>query len=453
MRVMSTFSGISAASVAWKPLGWEFVAYSEPSAFPCHVLNVRCDATAPKYLPEGKDFDRKKYKHIVGGTIPNYGDITQITDEDLKALGPVDILEGGSPCQSFSVAGARAGLQDARGNLALAFVNLVNRMKKYNGLRFVVYENVPGILSHVDNPFGCLLGALAGDEEPLLSAGGKWPNAGNIASTDVNASWRVLDAQYFGVPQRRKRVFLVASLRNELDTGEVAFIEKGEGWLAHANKAKRQEAVAAGSGDTGSLIANILTDSSVTTTEDPKKSYALTVQQGHDPQIVIHSIINSGKFNGGGPMVSDSGTMFTLVAGHVHGVIHPETVGTLMASGAGTERVASAGNELDYVIIHPTETVGTLMTHSGASKHIDVEHLVIHDDIEKRMTPQYIVRRLMPLETERLQGFPDNWTDVPFEGKPVSDLHRYRACGNSMATVCMAYVGWQLQETLKGTAA
>nr|WP_316654834.1 DNA cytosine methyltransferase [uncultured Gellertiella sp.] len=110
LRVFSTFSGISAATAAWSPLGMEMVGYCEPSAFPAHVLAARCKATAPKYLPDGPDFDRKKYRGIAGGSVPNFGDILQLTDDDLRSLGRVDVLEGGSPCQAFSISGLRKGV-------------------------------------------------------------------------------------------------------------------------------------------------------------------------------------------------------------------------------------------------------------------------------------------------------------------------------------------------------
>lgn len=101
MRVLSSFSGISAASCAWKPLGYDFVGYCEPAAFQCHVLNQRCNATAPKYLPHGKGFERRKYGSIPGGSVVNFGDITQITDDDLRALGQIDVLEGGRRARRF----------------------------------------------------------------------------------------------------------------------------------------------------------------------------------------------------------------------------------------------------------------------------------------------------------------------------------------------------------------
>ena len=143
LKVVSVCSGISAASVAWKPLGFEFVAFAEVDPFACHVLSHRCGATAPRRLPDG--MDPKAFKAISGGSVINFGDLTQISDDDLRALGTVDILEGGTPCQGFSVAGLRGGLMDPRGALTLAFVQLAHRMRKLNRLRYVVWENVHGI--------------------------------------------------------------------------------------------------------------------------------------------------------------------------------------------------------------------------------------------------------------------------------------------------------------------
>lgn len=189
MRVLSTFSGISAASCAWKPLGFQFAGYCEPAAFQCHVLNARCDATAPKYLPKHSDFAVKKYKSIVGGSVVNFGDVTQISDDDLRALGPVDVLEGGSPCQAFSISGMRKGLEDDRGRLTFAFADLALRMREINGLRFVVWENVPGVLSDETNGFGHLMAALAGrgrGVDALVSPGRSWPNSGHVLADDEN---------------------------------------------------------------------------------------------------------------------------------------------------------------------------------------------------------------------------------------------------------------------------
>lgn len=145
-------------------------------------------------------------------SIPNFGDICQITDEDLTALGPVDVLEGGPPCQAFSVAGMRKGLQDKRGSLSLEFCRLAERMKEINGTRYIVFENVPGTLTDKD-AFGSVLAALAGEPHgQLFPPGPSWPNAGHVLGYGGRSvAWRVLDSSYH-VPQRRRRLYVVVDL-------------------------------------------------------------------------------------------------------------------------------------------------------------------------------------------------------------------------------------------------
>lgn len=184
MRFLSLFSGIEAASVAWEPLGWQAVAFSEVEPFCCELLRQR--------FP----------------TVPNLGDVTADDFiERAKALGPIDLVVGGSPCQSFSVAGLRGGMNDARGNLALRFVEVVDGLDP----TWTLWENVPGVLSDKTNGFGCLLGALAGSGAalvPPLECG--WTDAGVVAGPRRSVAWRCLDAQWFGLAQRRKRVFALA---------------------------------------------------------------------------------------------------------------------------------------------------------------------------------------------------------------------------------------------------
>ena len=368
LRVFSTFSGISAATAAWKPLGMELVGYCEPSAFPAHVLAARCGATTPKYLPDGAEFVRKKYRSITAGSVPNFGDITQLTDDDLRSLGRVDVLEGGSPCQAFSISGLRKGLNDDRGNLALAFAQLVERMRKINGLRFVVWENVKGVLSDKTNAFGCLLAALAGGEDPLQPPGATWPNSGHVLCDDqglggFTAAWRTLDAQHFGVAQRRKRVFLSASFDPGIDAGSILFEHGGE--------------------------------------ERNPSPCAKTRQA--DPSA-------GGKTAGG-----------------------MNVVGTLCAAGQA--------KELDLVVVHPA-VVGTLQTGKPkGSSGSDLDFTIVH---EASAAGKYVVRRLMPIECERLQGFDDGWTDVALGGKAATDIHRYKALGNSMAVPVMRWIGERL---------
>lgn len=205
MKFGSVCSGIEAASVAWNPLGWEAAWFSEIEPFPREVL-------------------KHHYPNV-----RNYGDM-----RDLPAMiweGEVDapdILCGGTPCQSFSVAGQRKSLDDDRGNLSLAFCEIANAI---DAARFIYgedpciifWENVPGVLNTKDNAFGCFLAQLVGADVPLKTETGRWPSAGFITGPKRKAAWRVLDAQYFGVPQRRKRVFVVASARERFDPSKVLF--------------------------------------------------------------------------------------------------------------------------------------------------------------------------------------------------------------------------------------
>ncbi len=174
LRFLSVCSGIEAASVAWHPLGWKAVAFSEIEKFPSAVLK--------HHYPD----------------VPNLGDFTKI---DTKTLGRVDILAGGTPCQAFSVAGLRGGLNDERGNLTLKFVELAHELAANNGLRNAVWENVVGVLSDKGNAFGCFLAGLVGANAPIKPTG-RWTSAGMVSGPRGRAAWRVLDAQYFGVARK-----------------------------------------------------------------------------------------------------------------------------------------------------------------------------------------------------------------------------------------------------------
>lgn len=200
MKYLSVCSGIEAATVAWYPLGWTPLAFSEIEAFPRAVLQ--------HHYPD----------------VPLYGDFTKLRDEPIIA--DADILVGGTPCQAFSVAGLRKSLEDDRGNLTLEFVRLADaidnaRLDRGKSAPIIVWENVPGVLSVKDNAFGCFLSGLAGDDTPYVPPRGKWTNAGVVAGPKRTVAWRVLDAQYFGLAQRRRRVFVVASARDGFDPAAV----------------------------------------------------------------------------------------------------------------------------------------------------------------------------------------------------------------------------------------
>ena len=216
LRYLSVCSGIEAASVALEPLGFTPVLYSEIERFPRAVLKHRLGAY---------DIARET------GRVPLWGDFTAIRPRHLRRFGiPFpDVLIGGTPCQSFSIAGLRGGLSDARGNLTLSFVKLAHALRNAGPLRWLIYENVPGILNHEDNPFGCFLAGIVGADAPLCSPQerGRWPSAGMVAGPWARAAWRIFDCRYFGLAQRRERVFVVAGFGDGADPATVLFERKG----------------------------------------------------------------------------------------------------------------------------------------------------------------------------------------------------------------------------------
>ena len=205
MKYGSVCSGIEAASCAWHPLGWRAEWLAEIEPFPAAVL--------AHHFP----------------TVPNFGDMTKLPRLVLagNAEAP-DVLVGGTPCQAFSIAGMRDGLNDPRGQLTIKFVELADaidhvRVARGDDPSVIVWENVPGVLSDKGNAFGCFLGALSGEDCELQPAGGRWSNAGCVFGPVRAVAWRVLDAQYFGVAQRRRRVFVVASARDGFNPAQVLF--------------------------------------------------------------------------------------------------------------------------------------------------------------------------------------------------------------------------------------
>jgi DNA (cytosine-5)-methyltransferase 1 len=333
MRYMSVCSGIEAASVAWHPLGWTPVAFAEVDKFPSVVLS--------HHYP----------------TVPNWGDLTRFRDWPDAAI---DLLVGGTPCQSFSVAGLRAGLDDPRGSLMLTYLAVARRYRP----EWLVWENVPGVLSADDGrAFGSLLGGLA--------------------ELGYGFAYVIRDAQYFGLAQRRSRVFVVGHLGDWRRAAAVLF--ERESLSGHP--APRREA---GQNVTGPIAGC----SNGCCANGPGRmiAHAFDARQS--------DVLQYG--DQAGPLDTDGHSIAVAVA--LRG-----------RNGGGT---AELGDEVGMA----------LRASQGGG---DKPHVLTG----------MAVRRLTPVECERLQGFPDNYTLIPYRGKPAADGPRYKALGNSMAVPCMAWIG------------
>ncbi len=467
----SVCSGIEAASLAWEPLGWNPAWFAEIEPFPSAVL-------------------AHHWPHVT-----NLGDMTKIATAVLRGdvVAP-DILVGGTPCQAFSVAGAREGLADDRGFLTIKYVELANAIDQKRAAAgavpcITVWENVPGVLSSKDNAFGAFLGFLAGEDCELVPPGKKWENAGCVLGPQRAIAWRILDAQYFGVAQRRRRVFVVASAREGFDPAKVLFECEG----LRRDFAPSREA--------GPVVAALTANGVGTCGADDNQG-----QAGHLIPLGTSTWPVSHCLNAGGMGRIDYETE-TMV---VHGTQDPDTntelahtlgrnqgqenavaysvslrgreggaTAELGGEVAGCLRASSGGGDKAHVLApvltqYGNELAGTLTARHDSSPCADrgqnmvvAPTIALQTDVTPKasielaftlklpsssgggqpaaaMTPELAVRRLTPVECERLQGFPDGHTDVPYRGKPASDGPRYKAIGNSMAVPCMAFIGQRI---------
>lgn len=394
-RYLSVCSGIEAASAAWAPLGWRQVAFAEIDKFPSRVL--------AHHYPN----------------IPNLGDFTAI---NVEALGPVDLLVGGTPCQSFSVAGKGLSLADARGNLTLAYAVLTHELVRLCGLRWAVWENVPGIFSKSDNPFGCFLGALVGHDRAITKPRGRaWPDAGMVDGPRGRAAWRVFDAQYFGLAQRRQRVFVVVGFGDDADPAAVLFERQG----LQGNPAPRRETrqdlaptISARTKGGGGLGTDAECDGALVA-----EPYTLAIRGRGESCDWREGI---GALRG---REQDS---------HENLVAHALRAGGFDASEdgtGGTPLVPICFSSKDSGLDSQSNLAPTLRAMSFDKSHANAggQLAVVLD--------HWAVRRLMPIECERLQGFPDGYTAIP----GASDGGRYKALGNSMAVPCMRWIGERIE--------
>jgi DNA (cytosine-5)-methyltransferase 1 len=524
---LSVCSGIEAASVAWKPLGWEAVAFAEVEPFPCSVLAHHYPQT------------------------PNWGDMTQWKEWPDAAI---NVLVGGTPCQSFSVAGKRGGMDDARGQLALSFSAIAKRYKP----QWIVWENVPGVLSSGGGrDFGAFI-------QSLVELG-------------YGVCWRVLDAQYFGVAQRRRRVFVVGHLGDWRRAAAVLFERESlQRDSAKGGKARKGIATVVAPSLTASNDPSRSPQSSEVTQQVAAVVGALacnTGPRGHDAgNFACNQAVDAGHLicmahgQGGAEIRENSSPTLTcnheapIIAGMQRSTpawvqcpeecgdywcnIHQQhtgdcecppidewvtdpygmqlegpaakqpivlmdqggsvmntltdgTVGTLrremhghepvvvlpgsgkedrskdsgvcptlkarMGTGGGNvPAVAFAQNQLGEV--RTGEVFNTVNTNSNASgrntpmvafpanmsatQYASTEGVACNLQARNptAIATAMQVRRLTPTECERLQGFPDSYTNVAHRGKPAADGPRYKALGNSMAVPCMRWIGERIQK-------
>jgi DNA (cytosine-5)-methyltransferase 1 len=544
MKYLSVCSGIEAASVAWHPLGWQPLAFSEIEPFPRKVLK--------HHYPD----------------VPCHGDFTKLREMDF--IKDADLLVGGTPCQAFSVAGLRQSLDDDRGNLTLEFVRLADAIDNLRPNRpcTIVWENVPGVLSVQDNAFGCFLAALVGNDSPLIPTGGKWTNAGMVVGPQRSAAWRVFDAQYFGVAQRRRRVFVVASARDGFDPAEVLFEREGMRRDTPPSREKGKEppqlagTITANGGGlnrpagnaneldfcipterrTGSgkdifpsLMANVGTKLWLGNQEalsgdyhilepvcvsdgQPNASFnvglAPTLNSSCEQPYIVHGTQDpcvsdiafaQGRNNGGENVLvqpigfeanmsfsnpSDDDVYHTLTRRHHAAVVQPmhdpsPTLDASYSKGTGERNGVERNVVAQPIAIHPhcigrSATSGpqgkeyledgSAYTMDGRGAAQAVMQPIAYASSDGIVRPlgdvmstldsaresrgsaqqrfihqQMAVRRLTPKECERLQGFPDDYTDIP----KAADGPRYKALGNSMAVPVMAWIGKRIDEHVK----
>lgn len=548
MNYISICSGIEAATVAFKPFGWEPLAFSEIEPFPCELLQY--------YYPD----------------VPNLGDMMTADFKQFKDQ--VDMVCGGTPCQAFSHAGNRKSLEDERGNLTLKFTEICDEVEP----TYILWENVPGVLSTKDNAFGCFLGKLVGESMPLIPPRGKWTNAGYVSGPKRNLAWRTIDAQHFGVPQRRKRVFLIASSGGK-DPREILFEPKCLQWDTTKSREKRKEItttptrsittnkgkLASGNGVVGTIMANcgdkqwlgnqeafsgdyhiiekqndvaffssqrsdeykgndvsytlsardykgatdlivhtpcdiyntniskddkcctVTTGTGETTKSGPKLietiAYSLDAKdsnsmksknphsgcrevnisktldttstcpsknQGGIAIVETHEVKSFGYQNSATQGLSYGDNVPTLGTTKTPAIVKTQQPKAFIQNGRDNvyeddviPTITQGGGRPGQgypAVIAPTLTASNNPSRSPQSSEVTEQVNAVFNTIS-------VVRRLTPLECERLMGFPDNYTKIPYRGKSIEncpDSPRYKALGNSWAVPCVTWIAEQI---------
>ncbi len=397
MKYLSLFSGIEAATVAWKPLGWTCVAVSEIEKFPCALL--------AHYYPN----------------VPNLGDVTQITLEQIKALGRIDLVVFGSPCQDLSVAGKRKGLDGERSGLFFAAIRIIRWAKQFCQCRFALWENVPGAFSSNEGAdFAAVVEQMAGCRNISTPKNG-WGSEGAAVGYYGLLEWAVLDAQWFGVAQRRKRVFALIDFGNWWDRSPILL--EPESMRGNPTQSGREKK------DNSTIVAKCLTRRGAGGLNQDPETANFVVHGTQDP------IVNDDLAHCLGRNRGRENAIYACSATKLNAT----TINTI------TKSYGSGGADLETkpLLLTTTDTAATL-TKGFGDRGVDADQIANGNCAIQANK----VRRLTPLECERLQGFPDNYTNIP----GASDTPRYSALGNSMAVPVMRWIGQRISKVM-GVAA
>jgi len=484
MKYLSLFSGIEAATQAWHPLGWEPVAFSEIENFPNAVLE--------HHYPD----------------VPNLGDVTKITENKIKKLGQIDLVVFGSPCQDLSVAGKRKGLDGERSGLFTNAIKIIKWARKHCGCRYALWENVPGAFSsNGGKDFGEVIKLLSGSEFRQE----KYQTAGVVIGKEGLVEWRTLDAQHFGVPQRRRRIFALADFGDWESRGPVLF--ERESLFGHSSESgeKREETPTDVRGCFDKQRTGVYGDGNVASTmsaRDYKDATDLVVEQpnlsaplsardykgpgtdgigetsktaqgpgwNEDVSFTLNSVDKHAVAftqNDGGRDATEN-TAPTLRSGGDGGIPQSAVAYSVMPMNSGKDYKAretdvaqpiTAGGPVggnqggDYIVDQPQTAVAYSLggQHPNAAVGVDVAPTLAsaagegggHTPLVTAPTSAMQVRRLTPKECERLQGFPDDYTKIPYRKKSADDCPdgpRYKALGNSMAVPVMRWIGERINQ-------
>jgi DNA (cytosine-5)-methyltransferase 1 len=482
LTFVELFAGVGGMSMGLEMAGWRCVGHAEWEAFPRRVLKHR--------WPD----------------VPLWGDVSQLNGRDIvRQVGPFQMLTFGAPCQDFSIAGKREGMDGERSVLVLDAL----RIWEESGAPFALYENVVGMLSSNQGAdFAGILSAFVGATVPLSPDG--WRGAGVATGPAGIAAWRTLDAQYFGVPQRRRRVFVLGVRGRDLDPAEVlSLAESLSGHFAPSQETRENLAADVRTSPAATGAYPVDTRNATRTTEkDEQNRQGCGIGNDGDPSPtltglftpavipILEATARQGKSTEGSAGIGQEGDpMFTLT-GKQHGVMTYEwhnqdsrikpvdVAATLSLNAEGREghlvlhheatvlrnregkpgggkgpllsegKSLTLGTQNDQVLFAPTLASGehvtaTITADYGNKMGLNDQHIYSQRGGLYPLNQVGIPRRLTPVECERLMGWPDSWTDVPDEkGRPAADTARYKACGNGVASPVAAWIGFRLRDAL-----